>query len=401
MKTISIGNKLRDRPTKTCGAGSPTLIIASVGTSSTGDTIAAELAKVRHAAELGADAVTDHSFYGDIPAFHRAIADQVDVLLSAVTCYEFAAHHQRSDWSGAGAREPIDLLEDQLSRGLDLVTVHASLLRAHTEHAHLSKRLIPTTSKGGGIVSSYMRSTGRENPYFEYFDDLLAIFKSVGATISLGTTFRTATVCDTWDDDMATEIRTMSGLVKRSLAAGVPIMVEGFGHASLDAIPTYVRLTKAHCHQVPYRVLPMATDRALGFDHLSGAIAASAAVAAGADAVTAMSRAEHIGLPEKGDLEEAIIATRIAAGCGELVKLRDFSADAQMSRTRWAQGCKGDWTAAIYPDGAEEALRTRNRLDDQLIQCGMCGDFCGINAGIATVKLSRRRPRSVRDEPDR
>jgi phosphomethylpyrimidine synthase len=100
-----------------------------------------------------------------------------------------------------------------------------------------------------------------------------------------------------------------------------------------------------------------------------------------------MSRAEHIGLPDTDEMEEAIISAKIAAACGELATLGDFSGERQMSRTRWAQGCKGDWTVAVHPAGAEEALARKDRLDDQLIQCGMCGDFCGINAGIATVRL--------------
>jgi phosphomethylpyrimidine synthase len=193
---------------------------------------------------------------------------------------------------------------------------------------------------------------------------------------------------------MAEEIKAQGELVKRAHEAGVPVMIEGFGHADIGSIPTYIRLTKAICRGAPYRILPMCTDRALGFDHISGAIATATAVSFGADAVTAMSRAEHIGLPNEEDLEEAIVATRIAVAAGELVKLGEISSELQMSRTRWAQGCKGDWTTAIYPRGAELALAERGRLGDQLIQCGMCGDFCGIASGLATVASAKRKPRT-------
>jgi len=231
-----------------------------------------------------------------------------------------------------------------------------------------------------------MRLTGRENPYYTQFDELLEIFEEYDVTLSLGTSFRTATVCDSWDTLLASEVETMSELSERALNHGVNVMVEGMGHVPIDEIPSHVEMTKRMCHDVPYRVLPMSTDIALGYDHISGAIGAAVAVGAGADAVTAISRAEHIALPNKEDLEEAIIAAKIGSHAGELAQLGDFSRDYQMSRTRWEQGCKGDWTVAIDSEYAEEALRKRGRLDDQLVQCDMCGDHCGIVAGNVTTE---------------
>jgi phosphomethylpyrimidine synthase len=395
VKSIEIGNNSRRRAKMTCGEGAPTLIIASVGTSDASDPTSAEVEKCIKAAELGADVVTDHSFYGDINALHRAIAEEVDIGLSTVTCYEFAAKYQKREWRRISQQTPLDILAQQLQRGVDMLTIHASLLREDVANIDQNDRIIPTTSKGGGIVANYIRTTGRENPYYEYFDEILDLFADTGAAISLGTTFRAASVCDGWDKLMLVETRRMGELVLRALRAGVPIMVEGLGHAPIHSIPTYIRLAKLHCAGAPYRILPMATDRALGFGHISGAIATAIAVANGANAVTAMSRAEHIGLPNMSDMEEAIMATKIAAACGELATLGNFDAEKQMSRTRWAQGCKGDWTVAINPAGAEDALQRRGRLKDQLIQCRMCGDFCGINAGIATVKLGPTRLRDA------
>jgi len=395
MRDIEFGSNLRGRPKIHCGSNSSTVVIASVGTSSEKDSAADEVAKSMLAAHVGADVVTDHSFYGDIPSIHRAIVDKVDVALSVVAAYEFAATYKKREWISASPRTPIDLLEQQVERGIDLVTIHASLLCADVANVDHNSRLIPTTSKGGGIIANYIRTTRRENPYYEYFDDILTTLAGTGVGISLGTTFRAASVCDGWDELMSNEVRTMGELVQRADGLGVPIMVEGFGHAAIDAIPTYIQLTKLYCHQAPYRVLPMATDRALGYDHISGAIAAAVAIANGADAVTAMSRAEHIGLPTSADMEEAIVAAKIAATSGELAKLGDYTNEQQMSRTRWAQGCKGDWSAAAHPPGAEHALKSRNRFDDQMIQCSMCGDFCGINAGIAAVKLGPTRLRDA------
>lgn len=388
---LNIGNSARGRVGVPCGDGAPTLIIASVGTSSPDDPVQLEVEKAKIAVSVGAGAVTDHSFYGDIDQIHSALVEEIDAIVSTVTSYEFAATYQRAEWRNCGSRAAIDILRKQVHRGVDLLTIHASLLRNDLEMLGDSKRTIPTTSKGGGILSAFIRATGSENPYYEHFDEVLDICGEYDATISLGTTFRPATVCDNWDGLLCSETERMGELVERALSAKVGIMVEGFGHASLDAIPTLIALAKMHCHDAPYRILPMATDRALGYDHISGAIATAVSIMHGANAVTAMSRAEHIGLPSSEDLVEAVIATRVAVASGELAIGAHRDAEMQMSRTRWAQGCKGDWSAAIYPEGARQALETRNRLHDQLIQCGMCGDHCGINAGIAAVALGTGR----------
>ena len=388
MSVIEIGSSVRGTRRIKCGSGEPTLIIASVGTSDRSDSVDAEIDKALIAEAVGAGAVTDHSFYGDIPAYHRELVHRLTTVVSTVACYEFAARHLADHWHEAGPLDAIRTLEAQVARGIDMITVHASPRARQLVALGITNRLIPSTSKGGGIVANYMRTTGRENPYYEYYDDVLRLLRAGNVTLSLGNTFRAATVCDSWDALMANEFETMSELVDRALTAGVGVMVEGLGHSPIGSIPTYIRLAKSYCRDVPYRVLPMATDTALGFDHISGAIATAVAVSAGADAVTCMSRAEHIGLPTLDDLREAVIATRIAAHCGELVKLGDFSREAQISRTRWTQGCKGDWEAAVYPEGARLALQEHGRLDDQIIQCKMCGAYCGIAAGIASARAA-------------
>lgn len=391
MSLCIIGNHLRKRPTFTCGDGYPTLLIGSVGTSSKSDPLDIEVAKTNKAVAMGVHAVTDHSFYGNIVDYHKALIDNTDAYISTVANYEFAARvrEDKKGFKDISDHLAIDILREQAERGMDIITVHASILNRHLDMVANSKRLIPTTSKGGGIMSQYMRVRGDENPYYTYYDEVLDICKEYNVAISLGTVFRPATVCDTWDDLLIEELTVMGELVKRAQDRDVPIMIEGIGHSTIGNIPAHIKLAKTLCNNVPYRVLPMATDIALGYDHISSAIGAAVAVAHGANAVLCISRAEHIGLPSEPDLEEAIIAGKIAVHCGELgLQTPDLSRDHQMSVTRWEQGCKGDWSAAIYPEGAKEALKRYERLDDQLIQCSMCGTYCGIAAGIATHRHS-------------
>lgn len=392
MKKIysEIGSRIRKRPTFKCGDGYPTLLIGGVGTAQESDSLEQEVAKAKRAVAIGAHVIADNSFYGDISEYHKALTDNVDAYIATVANYEFAAKCRQVNLSmnDVGDHFALDVLSEQAERGLDIISVHASFLLRHLPMVLSSKRLIPTTSKGGGVISSYLRS-GRENPYYVYFDEILDIFKHYNTTLSLGSVFRPATVCDCFDVLLIEELTVMGELVLRAQNAGVPVMVEGIGHSTIGNIPTHIRLAKTLCHNAPYRMLPMATDIALGYDHISAAIAGAVGVASGANVITCVSRAEHLGLPREKDVEEAIIAGKIAVHCGELSDpTANFDRDRQMSTTRWHHGCKGDWTAAIFPEGALLALEDHNRLDDQAIKCSMCGKYCGIAAANEATRLN-------------
>ena len=280
MRAIEIGSTLRNVTHRGCGEGCRTLIIASIGTSLPTDPTGEEMTKARLAEQVGADVVTDHSFCGDIAALHTALSRDLKVLVSCVSCYELAAALPGERMSAIPPDAAVEMFEQQAGRGLDLITVHASFLRRHLDALRDCRRIIPTTSKGGAIVSALMRATGRENPYYEGFDRVLDICSRFHVTLSLGTSFRPGSVCDEWDELLETELECMRDLVERAHARGVGVMIEGIGHAAIDEIPRHVHVAKRMCHGAPYRVLPMATDIALGFDHISGAIAAATAVGA-------------------------------------------------------------------------------------------------------------------------
>lgn len=383
-----VKNRLRSFSAPECGDRCETLVIASVGSSGEKDLLDIEVKKAEIAVRVGARAVTDHSFYGDIPSYHRRLISELPVAVSAVSNYEWAARvrEEQRHWTSSDSKLAINVLAEQAARGIDMLTVHSSLRQKDLEDIKKSPRLIPMTSKGGGIVAAYMRATGLENPYYERFDEVLEIARDYEIVLSLGTSLRPATVCDQFDQLFLIELLAMQELTQRALEKGVKVMIEGIGHATLSDTSRYVRMTKDLCFGVPYRVLPMATDIALGYDHISGALGTAVAVMAGADAVTCISRAEHIGLPTDADIEEAVIATRIATHAAQLGDVVSLDKDRQMAMTRWMQGCKGDWTTAIYPAGAADALKRYGRYQDQLVQCSMCGEYCGIAAGISTTK---------------
>lgn len=378
MENIFIKNRLRKINGRYCGTDYKTFVIGSIGTSSTNGEFDEEYKKVSVAEELKIDCLTDHSFFGNIREFHLDLTKNSKLLISYVSCYEFQSTFGSNNYSGFSLNKLIEMFEDQAKRGLDVITLHSAILKDHLKILGDTKRLIPMTSKGGTIIAKYIKETNMENPFKLAFDKILKICKNYNVTLSLGTSFRTASVCDEWDVLLDIELEEMRKQVEKSIDEGVNTMIEGIGHATLEKIPQYIAKAKKMCYNVPYRTLAVATDIALGYDHIASAIANANAVAFGADAITCITRAEHIGLPSLNDFKEGLITSKIAAHIGELVKLKDLSIDKEMSLKRWQFGCKGDWRLSPYPKGSFEELLKRN-YDTSTIECSMCEQNCGIN----------------------
>ena len=231
------------------------------------------------------------------------------------------------------------------------------------------------------MVLENMLKTGEDNYYFTYFDEILQIAKEYGVTISLGSVFRPASINDAinsnskyWD-----EVNKNASLAKRAREMDVNCMVEGIGHCPINLIPEIVKKSKQICDNIPYRVLSVSTDSALGFDHVASAIASSVAAMAGADFITAVSRSEHLGLPSVEDLREAVISAKIAAHAGYIARTGDISLDLKMASARSELGCRGSISAGIVPKMTEEALLSHKLSEGK--KCTMCGEFCALSSG--------------------
>jgi len=351
-----------------------TQVNASIGTSTEKDTFETELEKAITAEAAGAAMITDHSIIGDIEEFHKALRKNIHIPLSTVPIYELAIRN-----ACFSDQQALEIIEEQLARGFNFLTLHATVLEKDIYHPISNNRLIPITSKGGAIMLRRMKATRKENPFYSLFDEILKIFKKYNAAISLGPTYRPASICDNVlvdDDAYWIEMNRMSTLVKRAIEFEVPIIVEGIGHAKLNCIPEYVRKSKEICCNVPYRVLSVSTDIALGYDHISSAIASAVAALNGANIITAVSSAEHIGLPDNRQVEEAVICARIAAHSADLCAGIDIDKDMRMSIARSSStNCQGNIDEAIFPMGArKKILESRSRMPG----CSMCGKFCAL-----------------------
>jgi phosphomethylpyrimidine synthase len=317
--------------------------------------------------------IHDHSICGDVISFHRRLRECVKVPLGAVPIYEIALRN-----NAFSDQEALSILDEYLERGFNILTIHATVLLRDLKDPLSEDRLIPITSKGGKLMLARMQKTGKENPFFAHFSEVLDIFKKHHAVISLGSTYRPASVFDnSMDENDAywVEIKRMSKLVEMAITAEVQIMIEGIGHARMEYIYEYVTKTKRICFHVPYRVLTVSTDIALGYDNISSAIASALAVKSGADVVTAVSSAEHISLPSIEQVIEGVVSSRIAIHSAMLDKPSEMEKNRQMSLRRYKKGCcQGDIEFAIYRNGAEKALL--GNLQDE--GCTMCGDLCAL-----------------------
>lgn len=355
------------------GEGYYPIVNASIGTSNAEDSFDKEIEKALKAVNAGASMVQDHSICGDIASFHRRLRNSLTIPLGAVPIYELALRNPKfSD------EEALCVLDEYLDRGFNILTIHATVLFHDIIEPLSEKRVIPITSKGGKLMLDRMKKTGKENPFYSHFSEVLTIFKRHHAVISLGPTYRPASVYDNSmeeNDAYWIEIKRMSHLVKMAIEAEVPIMVEGIGHAKMNLIPKYVTKSKEMCFGVPYRVLTVSTDIALGYDNISSAIATAVAVKNGTNVVTAVSSAEHVSLPSTEQVVEGVVSARIAIHSAMIDSENEIEKDYQMSLNRNKIGsCQGSIEFAIYREGAEKALMGKKQTEG----CTMCGELCAL-----------------------
>ncbi len=377
--TIIIGSSVRGvRPVRLGDDAFP-VIFANIGMSGTSSSIEEERTKAARALAAGADVISELSLVEDIPDAQRRLMEGVDAPFATVSAYEAYIRAGRQDGK-LDAEAVVRIFEDEVLRGFDVVTLHATAFRNDKRLLEASERIIPCTSRGGAMMLELARRNGYENPFYTYFEDILDVAAKYSVCLSLGPCYRPGSVLDSGDDLYFAEMQRMAELAEKARKKGVGVAVEGIGHASIDRIPEIIRKSKAICGGAPYRVLTVSTDIALGYDHVASAIASAVAVMSGACSITCVTRSEHIGLPSADDLEEAVAAARIAAHSGFIARGGDASADRRMSEARQQNGCIGDITCALYPEGAQRMIRAR-RYGKPGKGCTMCGDYCPFEMG--------------------
>jgi phosphomethylpyrimidine synthase len=359
------------------GEGLFTKVNVNIGTSGTVADLDMEVRKARVAVEYGADTVMDLSTGGNLDEIRRALLKASEPLpLGTVPTYQAWIEGVAKYGVSIPSDYFISIVERQLRDGVDFMTIHAGLTKELAEKALKSLRLMPSVSRGGTMLMVWMLENNSENPYLKHWDYLLELFREYNAAISLGDALRPGTIFDAHDDLQIAELVNNAKLAKDAISKGVQVMIEGPGHMTLDKIVADIKLEKSLSGGVPYYVLgPLVTDAAVGYDHIATAIGAAIAAAAGADLICYLTPSEHLSLPNVDQVKEGLIAAKIAAHAGDLVKLGPRAArrDAEISIAR----AKLDWNKQIKlaPD-PQKALAMRMQFEGNLKSCTMCGQYC-------------------------
>jgi len=362
------------------GKGLKTKVNANIGTSSDFCDISIELAKLKAAQEAQTDTIMDLSTGGDIGAIRRTIIGSTSLPIGTVPIYQAAIESiaQRGSIVAMTVEHLFSVIQEQAEDGVDFMTVHCGVTKKTIDRLKRSPRVTDVVSRGGAFTIGWILHNDKENPLYEYFDRLLEIAHTYDITLSIGDGLRPGSIADASDRAQIEELLTIGELVERSRAAGVQAMVEGPGHVPLDQIAANVQLEKSVCKGAPFYVLgPLVTDIGAGYDHISCAIGGAIAASVGADYLCYVTPSEHLSLPDPEDVREGVIATRLAAHAGDIVKnvrgAREW--DLKMSQARKNL----DWDDQIkYALDPVKASKARSQHTTSGSGCSMCGQYCAM-----------------------
>lgn len=339
-----------------------------------------EMKKVLEAVSMGAHSIMDLSSHGDTQPFRRKLTSECPVMIGTVPVYDSVIHFQR-DLSTLTAKDFIDVIRIHAEDGVDFITLHCGISRKTIEQIRSHKRKMNIVSRGGSLVFAWMCMTGEENPFYEYYDEILDICQKYDVTISLGDACRPGCLADASDVCQIEELVRLGELTKRAWEKNVQVMVEGPGHMPMDQIAANMKIQQTTCMGAPFYVLgPLVTDIAPGYDHITAAIGGAIAAASGASFLCYVTPAEHLALPNLEDVRQGIIASRIAAHAADIAKgIRGArEQDDAMADARRALDWEKQWECAIDPTTAKRIREERK--PEQEDSCSMCGKFCAVRS---------------------
>ena len=375
---IAIPANINHPNLRACGVGEGLRTKVNVNLGISGDIQDApqEWEKVAIAQKYGADAIMDLSNSGKTRVFRRQLIEKTPLMVGTVPMYD-AIGYLETPLVKLTGDDLLRVVRAHAEDGVDFMTIHAGFNRRVLDTFMETGRLTNIVSRGGSLLFGWMMTTGKENPFYERFDEVLEICHEYDVTISLGDACRGGSTYDATDASEVAELVELGKLTKRAWDAGVQVVVEGPGHLALDEVAANMKLQKRLCHNAPFYVLgPLVTDIAPGYDHITAAIGGAVAASTGADWLCYVTPAEHLRLPDANDVREGLVATRIAAHAADIAKgvphARDI--DNKMSAARRRVDWDGMWECALDPERAQEVLAQAPPSEDGT--CTMCGKMC-------------------------
>lgn len=367
---------------KATGIGSmlKTKINVNLGVSKDVSDLDEELKKVQYAVDLGGDAIMDLSTHGDTKIFRRKLTSECPAMIGTVPIYDSVIYHQK-DLGQLTAQDFLDVIRAHGEDGVDFVTLHCGLTKRTVEQLKRFGRTTNIVSRGGSLVFAWMSMTGNENPFFEYYDEILDICREYDMTISLGDGARPGCLADAGDILQIEELVRLGELTLRAWEKDVQVMVEGPGHVPLDQVKANMEIQQSLCHGAPFYVLgPIVTDIAPGYDHITAAIGGAVAAMSGAAFLCYVTPAEHLALPNADDVKQGIMASKIAAHAADIAKgipgARD--ADDRMGKARRELDWDAMFKEAMDPEHAKAVRDDRSPEVEET--CSMCGKFCAVRS---------------------
>ena len=341
-----------------------------------------EMKKVMRAVELGAESIMDLSSHGDTQPFRRKLCTECPAMIGTVPVYDSVIHYQR-DLNTLTAQDFLDVIRMHAEDGVDFVTLHCGITRKTIEQIKNGTREMNIVSRGGSLVFAWMTMTGEENPFYEYFDEIVEICREHDVTISLGDACRPGCLADATDNCQIEELIRLGELTDRAWARDVQVMIEGPGHVPMDQIEANMKVQETLCKGAPFYVLgPLVTDIAPGYDHITAAIGGAIAAWSGAAFLCYVTPAEHLALPNVDDVHDGIIASKIAAHAADIAKgipgARDQ--DDRMAKARRKLDWDAQWLEALDPETAKAIRESRMPEEDHSDTCSMCGKFCAVRS---------------------
>lgn len=360
------------------GEGLSTKVNVNLGISGDKADAAEEWKKVKIAEDFGADAIMDLSNSGKTRQFRQQLIDETPLMVGTVPMYD-AIGYMEKPLVKLTKDDLLEVVRAHAEDGVDFMTIHCGINKSVIKTFKETGRLMNIVSRGGSLLFGWMEVTGNENPFYEFYDEVLEICHEYDVTISLGDSCRPGCLYDSNDATETAEMIELGKLCKRAWAAGVQVMVEGPGHMALDEIAANMKLQKRLCHNAPFYVLgPLVTDIGVGYDHITAAIGGAISASSGADFLCYVTPAEHLCLPNAQDVLDGLMATKIAAHAADIAKkvphARDM--DDKMGQARRKLDWDTMWKCALDPVTGKKRYEESPAATEGT--CTMCGKMCAV-----------------------
>jgi phosphomethylpyrimidine synthase len=354
---------------------------ANIGNSAVLSSIDAEVEKMRWATRWGSDTIMDLSTGKDIHATREWIMRNSPVPVGTVPIYQalekVGGNADQLSWEIYR-----DTIIEQAEQGVDYFTIHAGVLLRYVPLT--AKRVTGIVSRGGSIMAAWCLAHHQENFLYTHFEDLCEILRAYDVSFSLGDGLRPGSIADANDEAQFGELRTLGELTQVAWKHDVQVMIEGPGHVPMHKIKENVDLQMEVCHEAPFYTLgPLTTDIAPGYDHITSAIGAAMIGWYGTAMLCYVTPKEHLGLPDRQDVKDGVIAYKIAAHAADLAKGHPGAQqwDDALSQARFDFRWEDQFNLSLDPETArsmhDESLPAAGAKVAHF--CSMCGPkFCSM-----------------------